>query len=99
MPKIEHMKLFRFRFAGGLVAERAARERFLDVVEGLFGEITRTAVARWMKFNDPKLAIISYGPLDAFLNITLEYRNETDEPETVTWGAEKLRSMDRYVLD
>ena len=98
MPKIEHVKLFRFLLAGGLVSERV-RGRFLDVVEGLFGEITRTAVARWMKFNDPKLAIISYGPLDAFLNITLEYRNETDEPETVTWDAEKLRSMDRYVLD
>ena len=99
MPEIEHMQFFRFRYDGGLVAERAVRERFLDVVEGLFGVITRNAVARWMKINDPKRAIISYGPLGAFLNITLQYRNETDEPETVTWGAEKLRSMDRYVLD
>ena len=99
MPEIERMQFLRFRLAGGLVVERAARERFLDVVEGLFGEITRTAVARWMKFNEPEWAIISYGPLDAFLNITLHYRNETDEPETVTWDAEKLRSMDRYVLD
>lgn len=99
MPEIEHMQFFRFRYDGGLVAERAARERFLVVVEGLFGVITRNAVARWMKFNDPSRAVISYGPLDAFLNITLHYRNETDEPETVTWDAEKLRSMDRYVLD
>lgn len=96
MSEIERMQFFRFRDDGGLVAEKY---RFLGVVEGLFGEITRTAVARWMKFNEPERAIISYGPLDVFLNITLHYRNETDEPETVTWDAEKLRSMDRYVLD
>ena len=96
MPEIEHMQFFRFRYDGDLEGEKYL---FLGVVESLFGEITRTAVARWMKFNEPKRAIISYGPLDAFLNITLHYRNETDEPETVTWDAEKLRSMDRYVLD